>query len=250
MANPKRSYAHCFGYNMSLKTDMTDVECKMFAAECEKANYYAYSFERDKNGKLHAHAATIFFNARTAWNISNPWKHSVKWGPTMVANNIDHALTVVSLSSQEFITNYMQKDGEMSGFNLPSNFEEIQHLFPDITATKKKSVNPEYERWEKSYLAEERELPATTDSVKQFFYTHFFVEQDLKIEKDPRRLDQRCEMLTMFINKDATLPPAKRFKSAEPAVRFCPDCLAEEKENPSILQYREQKCILHKKYKC
>lgn len=196
------AYRYAFAITLSLDHSLTVEEQKTFVRtirEQVKDGYYAVVFEEDDNGRLHAHAGQVFTHCRTCGNVKRGswWKHSY-WGPILALNK--YGICVKEMRSDAWIANYMQKDGLLTSFKLPENFEEIKQYFPD-TNTARRSVNPEFERWETMYTTEEWPLPATRESVKAFFEHHFYVVNDLRIVTDPRKLAERCTALGSFINK-------------------------------------------------
>lgn len=209
------AYRYAFAITLSLDHSLTITEQVEFVKtirEQVKDGYYAVVFEEDDNGRLHGHAGQIFTWGRTCSNVKRGswWKHSY-WGPILAENK--YGIKIKEMRSDQWICNYMQKDDCLREHNMPGDFEVLKQYFPD-TNTAKKSVNPEFERWERMYIAEERLLPCTRQSVKEFFEHHFFVANDLRICTDPRKLAERCTALGSFINK-APLSEMVKISKAE-----------------------------------
>lgn len=197
------AYRYAFAITLSLDHSLTQEEQKMFRQtireQVKNDGFYAVVFEEDCNGRLHGHAGQIFTWGRTCSNVKRGswWKHSY-WGPILAQNK--YGICIKEMRSDQWICNYMQKDGHLSERRLPQNFEDVKQYFPD-TNTARRSVNPEFERWDRMYITEEWPLPATRESVKLFFEHHFYVANDLRIVTDPRKLAERCTALGSFINK-------------------------------------------------
>jgi len=196
------AYRYAFAITLSLNHSLSVEQQKIFVQtirEQVKDGFYAVVFEEDDNGRLHAHAGQIFTHARTCGNVKRGswWKHSY-WGPILAENK--YGICVKEMRSDVWIANYMQKDGLLTAYRLPANFEEVKQYFPD-TNTARRSVNPEFERWETMYTAENWPKPCTRETVKEFFMHHFFVARDLRIVTDPRKLAERCTALGSFINQ-------------------------------------------------
>ena len=196
------AYRYAFAITLSLSESMSDELCEVFVALCKKAKYYAIVFEKDDNGRLHAHAGVIYGNARTAGNVKSGTflKNKEIRDAIGEEKTMAYALKVTPMVSDGWIANYMQKDGLIYEHNLPDTFEDIRTYFPDTAVVR--TANPEFERWERMYLEENRPMPCEKEDAEAFFLHHTNVARDLKVVK--RRVDmaERVHAFRMFINKE------------------------------------------------
>jgi len=196
------AYRYAFAVTLSLSESLTDEVCESFVTMCQKAKYYAIVFEKDENGRLHGHAGIIYGNARTAGNVKSGTflKNKVIRDAIGEERTVAYALKVTPMVSDGWIANYMQKDGLIHEHNLPDSFEELRTFFPDTAIVR--TANPEFERWERMYLEEERPMPCEKEDAESFFLHHTNVARDLKVVK--RRVDmaERVHAFRMFINKE------------------------------------------------
>lgn len=196
------AYRYAFAVTLSLSESLTDEICESFIALCKKAKYYAVVFEKDNNGRLHAHAGIIYASARTAGNVKSGTflKNKVIRDSISEERTTAYAIKVTPMVSDGWIANYMQKDDLIHEHNLPDSFEDLRSFFPDTAVVR--TANPEFERWERMYLEENRPMPCEKEDAEQFFLHHTNVARDLKVVK--RRVDmaERVHAFRMFINKE------------------------------------------------
>lgn len=206
------AYRYAHAVTLSLDHSLTDEECVEFIRLCQKADWYAVVFENDANGRKHAHAGLIYKTARKPGNV--------KAGTFLCSKLLvdagaagAHALKVKAMITDQWIANYMQKDGDLTIHNLPDSFEQVRHYFPDTAVVK--SMNPEMERWERMYNEDKCPHPVTTELAMEFFLTHMNVKRDLKVLVDRKKLTERCTAFAMFVNGSVEFPEPKARKKAD-----------------------------------
>ena len=139
--------------------------------------------------------------------------------------------------------------------NLPKDLIELKPYFAELQI---KPKNPEFHHWAQMYDADQGVVPSTFESVWTFFGHHMYsphIEQDkqIKIVADPKKLTERCHALVCYINGSVPeMPKSQKRKAPDDrpseGVRFCPRCIAKDKDAPNILQPREQYCSGCKAY--
>ena len=242
---------HAFQIHISLESDflgsMTEELISYF-----KTNtlWYALKHETGESGKLHCHSVCIFEiqtaastgGAKTIGNL----KRSIRTAcPKLRQFLEDHpsryAVVVQSLKSDELICEYLQKESELKYYKLPSDMCELKPYFADMQ--KEKPLNPEFDKWEKMYMEEKREIPCTFDSSWDFFSDHMDVKNDMKKVCDPRKFNERVNVFVCHINKERRQKPLKRPNSGPvEGLRICPRCTEKDVTHPQILEPREQYC--------
>lgn len=222
------AYRYAFAVTLSLSESLTDELCEVFVALCKKAKYYAVQFEKDENGRLHAHAGVIYANARTAGNVKSGtfMKSKVLCSAICEERTTAYALKVTPMVSDGWIANYMQKDGLIHEHNLPESFEELRTYFPDVAVVR--TANPEFERWERMYAEEARPIPCSEEDATQFFLYHTNIKRDLKVIKKRVDMKERCHAFCLFVNREETndVHSRKRKRDA-PFLAFLKDKLSE-----------------------
>lgn len=218
-----------FAVTLSLDKDLTQEVMDMFLRLCKKAKYYAVVFERaGDTRRLHAHAAVIYDHGRKASNVkSGTFMNGVIKDAICAQRSANYGLCVSSMYSDDFIVNYLQKDGDIYDHNLPDDFQELRHYFPD-TATVKE-LSPDYAKWERMYHADGRPLPADEEDVEEFFGHHINIERDLQKCGNARTLKDRYKYFAMYINKESVpdLVSRKRKRDA-PFLEFLSTRLDED----------------------
>lgn len=237
--------------------------------------WYAHKPEEGpEGGKIHSHSIMIFEiqtstnsgGAKTKYNLTETICHhcpSIK--QYLLEFPSKYNMVLQPLKSDEMIAEYLQKESSLQYFRLPKDLCEIKPYFADMQSEKPK--NPEYEQWEHLYLDENRDVPASNETVWNFFTDHMFVQNDMKILSDPKRFRERVFALVAFINKEIpqipqyllTDPSPKRIRligGSAPASacdssdnpRICPRCVDKDRDVPNFLAYRQQYCSECKNY--
>jgi len=200
---------HALELHLSLNVDVVATWFNEIKAFCmRQCVWYAIKHELGENGKVHIHVAMIFEivhnntlsgGAKTIYNLKvSVKKHCPCLNRYLSDNPSAYALVVCSMKSDEFIAEYLQKEGSLKYFNLPSDLIELRPYFADLKA--KKIRNPEYEGWAALYKDENRKLPATHETSWEFFSEHMYIESDMKIVSDPKRIKERVIAFTSFVN--------------------------------------------------
>lgn len=258
---------YAFELDISLDTHIIKLWTDEILRFCRRPGvaFYAMKHELGESGKVHTHTIVIFEivhnksksgGAKTKSNLEASLKTAMPQMHAYIKENMKtdkHAIVCSPVKSDYVITTYMQKEALLCYFNLPKDHFELVPYFADMNTVKPR--NPEYDHWEKLYTSENREMPATLESVFNFFSHHFYVANDMKILSDPKRFRERCSSLVFFINKEIPeLPnPLKRLSdtssfSSKDAPRFCPRCIESDRDAPNILGFREQYCSGCKNY--
>lgn len=204
---------HSFQIHLSLDTDIRGTWTKEFNNWLSCCGlWYAMKHELGENGKVHIHAV-IIYEIQTSTNnggakvISRVKSQMKAYSPMLRLYMEEHpskyALVVQTLKSDELIAEYMQKEEELYVFELPSDLAQLKPYFADMQTAKPK--NPEYELWARMYKDENRTMPATPETVWNFFGEHMYVDSKMpiKIVSDPKRLKERVMSTVFFINKEA-----------------------------------------------
>lgn len=252
---------HSFEFHLSVADHIRSSWTQEILAYCKtECLWYALKHEEGDNEKLHLHAALVFEiqtatstgGAKTADNLKRALRlRSPSLRDYLEENPSRYSIVVAPLKSDEFIASYMQKEGELKYYNLPKDLLELKPYFAELQI---KPINPEYDKWSKMYDADNLEVPATFESVWKFFGRHMndpsvSHDQQIKVVADKKKLSERCEALTHFINGSIPeMPQSKKRKSTDEGVRFCPRCIDRDRDAPNILRAREQFCDLCKNY--
>jgi hypothetical protein len=253
---------HAFEMTVSLRDHVTETMRLQIKEYMEKnCLWYALKAETGESGKCHLHGYLVFEICNSvrgggAKTISN-LKRSLALGcPTLqnylVETPSQYALFIKTGTSTQFVAEYLQKEAELSVHKLPEDLQMLQPYFADLQA--KKPKNPGYDAARKQYLNEEREYPATHESVWEFLNYHMFVDEEaesaMTVMADLRKLREKCIFLLAYINGEALPMPnftgCKRPSAGD--TRFCPRCEDEGRDVPGLLGPREQFCKICKKY--
>lgn len=231
----------------------------------KKCLWYALKAENGESGKTHIHGAFVYEivhygdtqgGGRTLSNFKREvTNHCPVLKQYLVDNPSKFALVAGSMKSDQFIAEYLQKEGELSWFNLPQDLQLLNTYFSDLQVIKPK--NPEFEAWKNMYEAENRELPCSFESAWKFFGEHMYVPMEvakvIKIVSDKKKLSERCESFMCYLNMEVPeLPKKRKFNDADSKAsyncRVCPRCIENDYDAPNILDPREQFCKRCKKY--
>ncbi len=258
---------HSFEFHLSTTDDIRGSWTHEIHQFCDThLLWFAFKHEKGENGKLHLHLAAVreICDSTTnggAMTASNFKRFLISKCPTLKSylaeKGSPHSIVCPPMKSDQFIAEYMQKEGSLKYFKIPRDLFELQPYFADMQA--KKAVNPEYDHWEKSYLKEKRPMPVTYDSSFHFMYDHMYLERDMKIVLEPRKLKYRVQHFVQYVNRDAYVAPKLTAPSqgieldrtnpnSEYHFRTCPRCIAKDVDAPNLLMPKEQFCSGCKKY--
>lgn len=198
------SHSRAFAITFSLNHDLTSEELDEFIRLCSKAQYYAVSTEFDPNGRLHAHAGVLYMMARTAQNVERgTFLKGSKMKDFVIGQPF--AIKIKIMKSQDWMVNYMQKDGKFHVSTMPENFEEVRPYFKDAMVIKE--ADNKYERWSRMYKANNYIMPATRSSVESFFRRQMYKEHTLKVQANCLRFREMVDNLTLYVNEDFSMKP-------------------------------------------
>lgn len=252
---------HAFELTISLKDHVTETirqEVKDFMKN--NCLWYALKAETGESGKCHLHGFLVFeivnavrgSGAKTISNLKRMMCNACRVLGASIVENSPYGLFIKTGTSSQFVAEYIQKEAELSWFLMPDDLQMLQPYFADLQA--KKPKNPGYDSARKQYLAEDREFPATHESVWEFLNYHMFVDENaetaMTVIADLRKIREKCVLLLAYINGEA-LPMPNFTGCKRPAAsdtRFCPRCEEEGRDVPGLLAPREQFCKLCKKY--
>lgn len=262
------SVYHAWEIHLSFAVDITGSWTKELLHWCTRnALWYAIKHELGENGKVHIHMV-IIYEIQTALGTKSAGAKTKDrvlsqmtfWCPQIKQYLIQypspHNIVMAPLKSDELIATYMQKESELAYKDLPLDLCELKPYFADLQTVKPK--NPEYDHWAKLYKDDNCIMPATLESVWNFFGHHMYAECDhpIKILSDPKRLKERVMSTMLYINKVAPdfemIFGGKRQKlmthDPKERPRFCPRCQDKDRDAPNILEPREQFCAMCKNY--
>lgn len=260
---------HSFQLHISLAVDILGTwtnELHRWASR--NCLWYAIKHELGENDKVHIHMVVIY-EIQTSTNSggakvisrvkSQMFSNCPELRDWMTVNPSRFALVVQSLKSDELIAEYMQKETILKYHDLPQDLAQLKPYFADMQTNKPK--NPEYEVWAAMYKSDNQIMPATLESVWNFFGHHMYAESTtpIKILSDPKRLKERVMSTMLFINKTAPdfasiFGGTKRLKLTDPnqegyvvsardELRFCPRCPVNRPDrDPQHLTHRQQFC--------
>ena len=254
------AFHHAFEFHLSPAIDVLGTWTQELVNACDRYLWYALKHETGESGKVHVHMAVVLEHAtaklnggaQTASNFARSVRNRC---PELKSWLCDHpskkACVCAPLKSDEFIVEYMQKEGELVYSRMPRDLNELRPYFADLQT--KKIQNPDYDKWENMYVDEDRPLPATPASVWSFLKYHMHTANDMKIVADPKKIRERSICLAHHVNHlvdEEENPFVKKVKATHDSRgmpydayhRTCPRCL----EQP--LEPRQQYCAACKKY--
>lgn len=261
---------HSFQLHFSLSVDILGTWTNELVAWArQECLWFALKHELGENDKVHIHMIVIY-EIQTATSsggakvISRVKSQMRVYCPDLAFyladNPSQYALVVQTLKSDQLIAEYMQKEEHLKYFDLPQDLAQLKPYFADMQLEKPK--NPEYELWAAMYKADNCIMPATLESIWNFFGHHMYAECDrpIKILSDPKRLKERVMSTMLFINKTAPdfasiFGGVKRLKvsrdpnadnfvlRAQDELRFCPRCPFNRPDRDQHhLSHRQQFC--------
>lgn len=209
-------YHYCFEYTVSLNTDMRGTWTReLLDYHKNETLWWALKPEHwsAEGDKLHVHGVLVYeiqdasdskhSGARTGPAVKKTILRRCKELATYIASNGNKSsLEVSPCYSDQFISSYMQKEGQLKYLNLPMELSELRPYFSELQLAKPK--NPGYEKWADMYKEEEWPLPCTPATAWDFFMHHFHIADDIK-SVSQIELKNRCQQLPTRVNKE--LPP-------------------------------------------
>lgn len=240
---------HAFEVHISLSTHLTGSVTEELTSYLKGYTlWHALKHELGDNGKLHAHIAIVKEIASAepdpkagATTASNMKRHLLRRCPKLqdLLNDNKYGMVTAPMKSDVLIAEYLQKEGDLVYVNLPADLAELTPYFADLQKAKPK--NTDYTDWSNMYEKDKCEFPATHETVWAFLCDHMYVVNDMKVVADKKRLMERCEALTAFINKEIPeMPSAKRARAEEPKERYCPNGRPWCQSFGPLAKYRKQ----------
>lgn len=229
---------HAFEIHMSFPDDFAATWTREILTYLEKETvYHALKHETGETGHLHAHIALVYELATAKTNggaktASNMLRHLLLRCPGLQLylseNRSRFSIVKAPLKSDEFVAEYLQKEGDLRYFNLPRDLAELRPYFADMQ--RQKNLNPEFTKWCNMYMEDQRPLPASDHTVHQFVYESMFETNRMKILPQRIKRRERVECLVQFINKESVLPPPPTRNDPQCPIplyartRICPRC--------------------------
>lgn len=264
---------HSFQIHISLDTDILGSWTnELHEWALNHCLWFAIKHELGDNSKVHIHMIIVYEiqkstntgGAKVISRVKSQMRSNCPQLREYLEDNPSrYALVIQTLKSDELIAEYMQKEESLKYFKLPQDLAQLKPYFADMQKDKPK--NPEYELWASMYKSDNCEMPATLESVWNFFGHHMYAECDtpIKILSDPKRLKERVMSTMLFINKTApdfstifggnkrlkvnhSRPNSPRYQTPESQrLRYCPRCPDNRPDkDPEPLGVRKQFCDL------
>ena len=204
---------HAIHLDFSFDHDFLATYTKEIVAYCEKYPiWYAFKHETGDNGKLHTHLVLVFEiltkmgdkDKDGSMSASNCKAHLVRRCPKMQQMLAEHGSRYSICAHpcySDYFIEYMQKEGDLQYCKLPKDIKELQPYFADLL--KNKPLSADFEKWTMMYHKDKRVVPATFDSVWEFFGQHMYnpdYKGDIKVLSDLVKLDQRTEAMVHYLN--------------------------------------------------
>ena len=197
-----------FGITLRTKVGINEKCVKAFDLWIKKQKYGAYVFEKEGSEK-HIHAQIWIEEKRTKGNVMKPLVALLRrcYNPDDFIAKI--ACVVKPAYNDDFLDEYMQKDGELEYSNPPKDTspyyptEEEQAKFMEISESKKN-----WNMWkELQQFWDQEDRPVHKFGVAKFLAEMMFNKKCIKVEMCPRKRIQMCNTFLAYLqaNNDATL---------------------------------------------
>lgn len=191
-----------FGITVRTRVGMNEEFKKQFDKWIRLQHKGAYVFEMEGNDE-HIHAQIWLETARTKGNITKPLRCMLQRCYKPDEYILKHALLIKPAYNDDFVDEYMVKDGGLSYSCLPeasSDYyptEEEQLKFMEITENKKN-----WTLWNELKGLWNEDTPVNKLTVAKFLGECMFQKKVIKVEMDPRKRMQIATTFLLYMNDD------------------------------------------------
>lgn len=166
------------------------------------------------------------------------------------SNPNKHSLKCHRLESNHFITEYMQKEGDLLYHHLPLDHLELRSYFAD--KLKQQVASKDYDHWMEMFFARNHHHTKdalqliTYDDIKFFVHHEMYTHYTMRVQANPIIAKNMTVALYKYITHNMDVPQTKDTASSSSGYSFsqvCSRCLKRDKDAPNFKEYRKQFCV-------
>lgn len=204
-----------FKITISTKFDVSEQTIKMFTKWAKKATMYHIVAEHGATGTKHLHALLCYDEPKIKRNLQDYiWRHHVK-GHNEGANIQKYAVRVDVLYDNRWHAEYLSKEADHEVITSEYDAEKESEYYPEsgvkesLEELKTHFARSDFwgdlaKKFETWYLEQHHFIRPTTfniEHIHKFYATMMFVDREIAIIADDRRIRQNVYCLWKLVNK-------------------------------------------------